>query len=514
MEEKMKEISAAYDELKKRINHKSSSNDVNLNSIKEEYIDKIKAYNNLNPNDDTRKAHDQLNLEIFFSSVSINNAQTELEIKNIFENFKGEITKIYINLISEFLTKYLINQDEVTENVCFGVGLENFYQWLLNIKKKYSPLVKIDEIVESFKQYAGYIELESIIDGIVEKVIKDLKVGKITRYAAYSKIAEDIETCFKDFYAIKERINKLKETKNVSLWVIKAIEELELELQGVEDLSTIKSKIKEIEDRILKEEKLKYQIPEMNRIYARVMGKASASLQGLNPDEDNFIFKYINSCILRIMSIFNYVCNNIVDMELIRRLEQITFSDVDFDNTILSSIEENLSGRPIHGNDNKLYVRSKFYDPDDIIYYGSCIYHILSEEKGIYKVVKWTSSDELIIEEISVENLARDFVPLDDYLNDEHLVWKKRSRMDGYYYSLYSFGPDDNSTIVLLKDYLTGQQTLKINDGITYSNVLDIDDSDMEKWKNSEYLKNQLIDHIKYNLEKIKEKNQKKYNQN
>ncbi len=507
-EEEMKEINNAYDVLCPK-KSKNPSNDINLDFIKEEYINKIKSYNNSNPNNDTEKAHGEIATQILFYSVSINAAKTESEIENEFKKFQVKITSIYIKLMSEFLTKYLINKDEVTEYVCFGVDLETFYQWLLSIKKKYSPLTKIDEAVGVFKQYyACYFKLESIINSIIEKVIGDLKGGKITRDDAYSKVIGDIETCFKDFYAIKEKINRFKENGNLSFADIKAIEELELALQSIEDLNAIKSKINEIEDRILKDEKLKYQIPEMNRIYARVMEKASLSIRRLNPDGDKLIYKYINECILRIISIFNHVCNNVVEMEIVKRLDQITFSNVDFDNNILSFIEDNLSGRPVSHNNSGLYIRIRNFINSlvDI----SSIYLILSGENGIYKVAKWYGDCQIVFEEISEEDLAHDFVPLDNYLNDEHLVWKRYSTSGNSYYILYSFGENNTYSIALYYDFETKQWTFGIDCWRANSGALEnIYSSALEDWKNPEYLKSQLRDYIRCQAEEFGEKKEK-----
>ncbi len=149
-------------------------------------------------------------------------------------------------------------------------------------------------------------------------------------------------------------------------------------------------------------------------------------------------------------------------------------------------------------NDNKLFVRIKnLYDPDDVY----SLYYILTEENGLYKIVKWTCNNEVLVSEISAEELASDFVPLDNYLTEENLVCKQYLGMGYTYYVLYTFGVANRSNIILHKTFETGNIELEVNGWLSNTrNLENIYDSEIEAWKNPEYLKEQIISHIKNKL--------------
>lgn len=511
-EEKFKEVNNAHEALKKHLtnnvdSHSYNNYDENFENLKKEYIRKMKFFNNATSDDETRKAHNDIVILMAISEEAIKKAVSKKQLEEIYKTFLDGIKKVYDRLKKKYFEDNLIEENMVFyETLNYNCNLDNFYNQLKKMRQKYSPLVKIEKEALVYEVWAGYERLKVLVD----VGVKNAKINAKRDNSDINKIIEEmhkeIKEVFELYYKTKEKINSLKNEIN-SIPIKQELEKIEQDFNKGFSFSEIERRLTELEIRMVFQERLEKQKSEMNIIYARVLAKANSKIEATRK-ESHLEFDYINDCLIKVGNIFIQARKQLVDVEIISKLGDLTFHNLEIDRNILTFVERALEkgqkAKEEKQNENILFVKEgnfKYYDEENYIHM------IVGEKDGKYEMVRYQSRVGIMYNYVTKEELERDFVPLDKYLNKGYELGTWKSIWDINEYYLYKFGIRGTGIIYVSEDTTNSMMQVKVSK-FAPNHIIDtkpITNREISKWQNPEYLKEQLIRTINEEIKKREE---------
>lgn len=221
----------------------------------------------------------------------------------------------------------------------------------------------------------------------------------------------------------------------------------------------------------------------INEIYAYLVNKANNRLRKLDYTSDREMYDHIGNCLSKISQLFLRVKKSEIDFNVFSDLELLTFRDVQIDSEILALIDERIKRCSIKP---KLFIRKHNN--------SESIYMTTNREN---EFIKW-SIDGISLCEISEEELEKDFMLLDGYLNSENLVWTQVFTTKSVETLLYRIG--NERILSFSENYFKGKKRITIMPRQNISFYQESPCFKSDNWKNPDFIKAEIIRKINEEL--------------
>ncbi len=370
-ENKMKEINEAKTFLEENLkSKKQAENDtliINLKNDALEYLKKMKisCTNFLNTytyifNDEISNNIKQeiksLENKIFIKKILITSATSKSEIDNCLKEIKIQIKETYVTIKNIFYQEKYINPNKVKITINYDCNLIDFYNQLIKIEELYSETILfnkiIEEIIHTYKNYQGYEQIKDLINFYLNQAKNKAKQNKYQNNDEIIKeVHELIQNIFKEYHELKIEINNLEtiinQTKDDEIKELYNKTKKDFELgTNFHDIRKAIDKLKiACEKAIEKLNKIDKEKPKTTELYHSLLSKANFVLTNLNIVDDLDKISKIYEIISKIIEKFKLYTNNLIDIDELLKLNEITFENLDEDLLKLNNIHANATTR-------------------------------------------------------------------------------------------------------------------------------------------------------------------------
>ena len=468
----MQEINYAKEYLEKNYTFSSTE----LTEYKKKKLEEFKKFISLNMSDYSECFSQFINLnkDLLTYVLSFASVYDKKEFDLLYNSSISDIKEKYKFLKVDYFKENYIDDNNISIN--YNCNVQEFYNQLLKIKHIYSREVhfkkKIKETVQKYASYTGYSTLCKKIEEEIEKIILECKNSKYRNQDDYlNKFNQNIDSLFKKYFSILNDINTIEDyfksmysseilTLVYSLYSSSiSIDEISKnsgmssrEIKLYCELIDFKNKylnsniftqecelsfnnIKNEYNNLIKNNEIKLNQDKINDIYNRILDNYHHALSSLSP-LDNFNEKEKMSDILRkVFKIFELVVSGKLAIDSLYVLDNITFTNLENDNKLLSEIKPN-----VFDQNNSL-----------TIYIDETSRQILVlKDKKVY----YFSNDSSILGSVSESNRSfNHFLSINEYLEKANYVGIKTTLVRTYnkYVELVDYLYEYND-IVFFKD--------------------------------------------------------------
>lgn len=333
-----------------------------------DYSECFSKFNGLN--------NDKLNFITSFSKV-----YDKKEFDSLFNSSILDIKGKYKSLELDYFKENYI--DSINVYINYDCSVQSFYDKLLKIKYTYSREIqfnkKITQEVQKYASYNGYSIFASKIEEEKEKIVLECKNCKYKNQDNYiNKFNQKIESLFTGYFSVLNDINTMEDYfksmhSNEILTLVYSLynssisideisknsgmskEEIEIYCKLInfknsflkseyftQEFELSLNNIKIEYNNLRKVNDLKLNQAKIIVIYNRLLNNYHRVLSSLNPLE-NFREKEKMSDILKqVFEIFELVKNGKLGIDSLYMLENITFTNLENDNKLLSEVKSNI----------------------------------------------------------------------------------------------------------------------------------------------------------------------------
>lgn len=512
---KMKEINDAVDLLDKRLkksktsreykynnnnrNNNYSYNTDNVKAYKEQIIKKIKSYIKTENIEDV---NDYILSEMLKSSQkliadyidNINNCyDAESTIDQIYSDFKKAIKGNYLYYESKFYEMNGIDKGEVEKELIYDCSVEDFYDQLLDIKKKYNKKADSikNEIRDTYKLYQGYDKVKDLIEEVLSTIENKLKNSSLEKVK--KEIKKYIDSIFETYFRIINLKSNLENTLNDMLgnsvkgstdWYkiigfLNDVNSIKTEFFNVNDLFNTLNNLENLETNINRYREMQEKELLIGGLYVTVLNKYNKALSELSVLNDLDSIKKVNKIFTIFLGKIEAYKNGEIDIDKILSLDSLTFRYFEADYELLNGKKE-------------VYIKYK----TDYMFERNFCYKEFDGEKE-YMI----SFSDSVVRKFANFNV-KNYVTLDEFLNKGSFLGRKAEMLGREIIGLYKY----NGYVLVLDNYY-GSFDL-------YSeSIIEISDETVEEaipYSNKEYMKLEIIRYMDESISKIEEEQAKK----
>ncbi len=247
-----------------------------LQKIKENTINKMNAFLSENVSSEIQVYLKKLKKDIFYRIIKINQLNSEIEIKDEYDQFLNQVYMVYNEMKKDYFYKHFIIEESVKESLRYDCNIENFYHQLMNLKQQYGFKNSLDALIQNYYSKESFTFLKDRIERMIEVCRESLRCS-LSKEIIIDNFEKGLEDLFSRYDKIENRLRVLKEDK------INSIQMQEIELL---EMSMYETPLEKIEEKLFVLEK-QVQNPFVKRdLYIKV--------KDVKEEEKGSIFLVIN----------------------------------------------------------------------------------------------------------------------------------------------------------------------------------------------------------------------------
>lgn len=499
MQEKMKEVNAAYDYFARL--YKITGTYIDIDAYREMTLNKMKAYyQNATVGDCDLINRVKMAVNEYARLINFRDGKAGLD--NVFEQFLTKLKKVYISYRDKFYENNYIDGSAVKEKIDFNVNVEEFYRLLLRIKDKYSKAVifekRVQEEIEPYKMYVtctSHLWTLISIACVHNATLKAENNGYNNMDQAIASLHEEI----KDLFSLVDDINAgfreaQKELEKVEDKSLKEeYKNLEASYEQGAALSDIQRGLKTLREKIEKYKieqarlaKLKENEGIVNGLYQILLTKLNDVMQNFSPVNQEDAITERLKLMQVIVELFGKYRKGQIELDNLLMLDMITFADLDNDRKVIQAVEGRDEGTRSNSN---IYLKKK----GNLIFDDTSFFE-LSEDNGEYVITRIRVNGDSKI--ITLEDLNDDYISLEEVIEEASYVgatakWWGVNRV----FVLYETNVGNDKCFITLKD---GKFEIYRASSLSEFSFVDMDI--IERYKD----KNLLVEEIELQVKKVK----------
>lgn len=412
-EEMFKKVQEAYEELIKNISHKANSsfkNNINLDALKKEKLDKIKFYMPKNVN--IRLKYKYLMDKIGGISSRIFYSNKKEEIESLYIEGLDCVEEFYKKFTEDFLHENNIYEKYVndnTEEINFDCSFKDLQKELDRLLKKYVKTIDnyIDELIDEYKSSSGFEYLEDEINQL-KNTYMNLKEPKDI---IIKKMEEQINSLFAIYYDHLQKLNVYANEEEAE--ILNLVQKLYKNLMH----PMFDKEYQKLEQIVLKKQRktcFEENIGILENLYKNIKIKNINALHEYSFTSDFSKIAFMEQLELYIFLLFAKTRDGNIDATLLSNLNNLSFQDPLKDASIVHSINYNLN-TPLTNN---IYIKEDSLDIawltfENDSYYINYKEFDFTENCFVVKSIKTTLDD-----------IGTNYIPLDKVLNEAKLIGK------------------------------------------------------------------------------------------
>lgn len=393
----------------------------------------------------------------------IQNYSDKNKIDQAYLDSKKRIIDVFNVLKTNFFNRNNIDETEIKETINYDCSLEKFYDQLLKLNKIYNKAdiyyKKIKEDLHEYELRIGYSALKTVINLLIEEVLKILKQNNYSNYdQLLNYLKDEIDKKFVNYFDILSdikdlldfldncstdysNISEITEYRNKIAILYKKLQK-DMSHEVIEELKDIVPILNEFK-KMKKFKKNQHIINEYSKL---VINNYQKKLQSFTYPQDFVKIEIATKIFNEVLELINKVKNGEISIDDFKQLTNLKFTNYEQDKAIINKVK---------GIDNSkgIFIRNSRFNSFNDIALGKIIYQ--DENSVTIQGISLLNFDELSIKTIYKTEFDNMYIQLETFLRNSKFCGRYDKDFSEYIVLYY------NNILSLI--YIPKINSIKIN---------------------------------------------------